>query len=156
MEETNDRGGRPTEYRARFAGEARRLCLLGATNEDLAEFFGVSTVTLNNWMHAHRRFLHAIQRGRERADARVAKSLYRRALGYSHRAVKIMQHEGKPLVVPFVEHYPPDTAAASLWLRNRQPKRWRDKQEVEVSGEVSIASALAKARARADSTPDGA
>jgi hypothetical protein len=29
--------------------------------------------------------------------------------------------------------YPPDTTAASLWLRNRQPHRWRDKHEIDVA-----------------------
>ena len=29
--------------------------------------------------------------------------------------------------MPYTEHYPPDTQAASLWLRNRQPRQWRDK-----------------------------
>ena len=31
-------------------------------------------------------------------------------------------------------HYPPDTQAASLWLRNRQPAKWRDRQEVNHTG----------------------
>ncbi|MOA55620.1 hypothetical protein D3C78_1794470 [compost metagenome] len=34
----------------------------------------------------------------------------------------------------YVEHYPPDTPAASLWLRNRQPAKWRDKIQTEHSG----------------------
>jgi hypothetical protein len=28
-----------------------------------------------------------------------------------------------PVNAPYTEHYPPDTQAASLWLRNRQPAR---------------------------------
>jgi hypothetical protein len=35
-----------------------------------------------------------------------------------------------PVYAPYTEHYPPDTHAASLWLRNRQPTKWRDRQEV--------------------------
>jgi hypothetical protein len=31
--------------------------------------------------------------------------------------------------VPYTERYPPDTAAAIFWLKNRQPKHWRDKVE---------------------------
>ena len=37
------------------------------------------------------------------------------------------------LQVPYEVHHPPDTAAASLWLRNRQPKLWRDKHEIDVA-----------------------
>jgi hypothetical protein len=33
----------------------------------------------------------------------------------------------EPVYAEYTEHYPPDTGAASLWLRNRQPEKWRDK-----------------------------
>lgn len=36
-----------------------------------------------------------------------------------------------PVYAPYVEHYPPDTQVTSLWLRNQQPKLWRDKQKIE-------------------------
>ena len=39
-----------------------------------------------------------------------------------------------PVYAPYTEHYPPDTQAASLWLRNRQPAKWRDRQEVNHTG----------------------
>ena len=51
-----------------------------------------------------------------------------------HRAVKIYRSEdGGVIKVPYEVHHPPDTQAASLWLRNRQPHRWRDKHEVEIA-----------------------
>ena len=40
---------------------------------------------------------------------------------------------GSVLQVPYQIEHPPDTQAASLWLRNRQPHRWRDRHEVEVA-----------------------
>jgi hypothetical protein len=73
-------------------------------------------------------------RGGVHADAKVAERTYYRALGYRAPATKIMQYGGQPIIVPYVEHYPPDTTAASLWLRNRQPNKWRDKHEVDVTG----------------------
>lgn len=39
-------------------------------------------------------------------------------------------HEGKPVTVEVVKHYPPDTTAAIYWTKNRLPKEWRDRQEV--------------------------
>lgn len=127
-------GGRPTEYRYEYAAQAERLCkLLGATDAQLAEFFGVTEQTINNWKLAHEEFFESIRRGKVFADAVIAEALFHRAKGYSHSAVKIMQDKGEPLVVDYVEHYPPDTAAASLWLRNRQPEKWRDKVETEHS-----------------------
>jgi hypothetical protein len=52
-----------------------------------------------------------------------------------------------------VKCYPPDTAAASLWLRNRQPAKWRDKTDVEHSGGISLtelAVEIVRARKKVD------
>jgi hypothetical protein len=37
----------------------------------------------------------------------------------------------QPVVVHYIEHCPPDVAAAFIWLKNRDPDRWRDVQNVE-------------------------
>lgn len=148
------KNGRPTAYKAAYAKQAYRLCLLGATDSDLAKFFEVSVPTIDTWKKEHPRFLGSMQDGKETADANVAHSLYKRALGYSHEAVKILtvangNNQGSTVeTVPYTEHYPPDTAAASLWLRNRQPKRWRDKVEVEHSADESLTGLLARVRSK--------
>jgi DNA-binding XRE family transcriptional regulator len=126
--------GRPSSYRPEFAEQAYKLCLLGATDAEMAAFFGVSEQTINAWKQGQPEFLESITRGKSIADANVAERLYQRAMGYSHEAVKIFQYEGKPMVVPYTEHYPPDTQAVSLWLRNRQPAKWRDVQRQELTG----------------------
>lgn len=126
--------GRPTRYKAEYAEQARKLCLLGATDIELANFFGISTRTLDVWKKSHPEFVSSIKGGKDIADAEVAEKLFQRALGYSHKAVKIMAVDKCVVREEYIEHYPPDTQAASLWLRNRQPKKWRDKQDVEHSG----------------------
>ncbi|MCV4566585.1 hypothetical protein OFB72_28960, partial [Escherichia coli] len=63
------------------------------------------------------------------ADADVADRLWRRAVGFSHEAVRIFSHQGKALEVAYTEHYPPDTAACLFWLKSRQPDRWRERIE---------------------------
>jgi hypothetical protein len=83
------------------------------------------------------KFREAIARGGVHADAKMADHLYFRSLGYKHKAVKIFHYpDCGPVKVPYVEHYPPDTNAASLWLRNRQPDKWRDRQQVDVTGTI--------------------
>ncbi len=134
MADSKASNGRPSEYRDEYAEQARKLCLLGSTDEELADFFGVVPQTIYNWQASHPEFLESIKSGKMMADAEVADRLYRRALGYEHEAVKIFQFQGAPVEVPYTEIYPPDTQAASLWLRNRQPKKWRDKQDVELTG----------------------
>jgi hypothetical protein len=63
----------------------------------------------------------------------VERSLYERANGYNYDAVKVFMPAGtkQPVVVHYVEHCPPDVTAAFIWLKNRDPDRWRDVQNVE-------------------------
>ena len=86
--------GRPSLYRREFAEQAYKLCLLGATDEEIADFFGVVKQTVYDWRAAHPEFLDSITRGKIIADANVAERLYQRALGYSHEAVKIFMPAG--------------------------------------------------------------
>lgn len=126
--------GRPSAYKPEYAEQARKLCLLGSTDAEMADIFGVSEVTLNAWKKAHPEFLKSITQGKAEADANVASRLYERALGYSHPEVHVSSYEGDITLTPLTKHYPPDTQAASLWLRNRQPAKWRDKTDHEVTG----------------------
>lgn len=116
--------GRPSLFTDQHVEQAFRLALLGANDEEMAEFWGITVVTLNVWKKTAPGFLAALMRGKLDADANVADRLYQRAMGYSHEAVKIFNDDGKPLIVPYTEHYPPDTNAALTWLRNRQNGKW--------------------------------
>ena len=127
-----NKGGHPTSYKEEYNEQARKLCLLGATNKELADFFDVSESTIDNWKNEYPKFLGSIKDGKELADANIADSLYNRALGYSHADVHISNYQGDVTQTPIIKHYPPDTQAASHWLRNRQPQKWRDKKESDI------------------------
>lgn len=133
--------GRPTDYRPEFAQQARALCEAGATDREVAQAFEVSESTIHSWKHRHPEFLKSLKLGKEAADDRVEQSLYRRALGYTFDATKVFQHNGKPVVVPYIEHAPPDTTAGIFWLKNRRPDHWRDIKAVEHSGAVRVTHA---------------
>jgi hypothetical protein len=126
---------RPSSYRDEFAKQAYKLALVGMTDHQLADFFEVDERTINRWKLKHAPFRQSLKRGKDEADAMVAQSLYRRALGYSHKAVKIVtvaqgNNQGSDVVeVPYTERYPPDTTACIFWLKNRQRANWRDKTE---------------------------
>lgn len=136
--------GRPSKYRAEFADQARKLCLLGATDKDLADFFDTTEQTVNAWKQAHPEFLESLKSGKSLADAVVAEKLYRRATGYEHEAVKIVADAktGAEHTVPYTERYPPDTTACIFWLKNRQRDKWRDKVDTEISGTITLADAI--------------
>lgn len=125
--------GRPTLYKSTYPEMARKHCLLGATDKQLADLFDVCEATINGWKIEYPKFLESINEGKERADAKVAASLFHRATGYSHDAVKIVADAKtkEEHIVHYTEHYPPETTACIFWLKNRQKDKWRDKTEVD-------------------------
>lgn len=125
--------GRPTDFRPEFVEQAEKLCRLGATDLELADFFDVSTVTIWRWKCDNEAFCNALKVGKELADQRVERSLFAKATGFEHDSVKIFQHEGSPVVVPYREKVPPDTTACIFWLKNRRSKDWRDRNETSLS-----------------------
>lgn len=141
-------GGRPTSFKPEYVEQARKLAQLGATDREAAEFFEVAESTLYLWKHTQPEFSEALKVGKETADARVEQSLYRRALGYSHDAVKMHVVDGAVSLTPYTEHYAPDTTAAIFWLKNRRRDQWRDKQDLNVTV-IDRASIIAEARKRA-------
>jgi hypothetical protein len=125
---------RPTKYKAEFATQAEKLCKLGATDDELAEFFEVAVTTIDNWKRDHKPFLGAIKKGKTLADAEVANKLFHRATGYGHADVDIRVIDNQIVQTQLIKHYPPDTAAAIFWLKNRQKAKWRDKIDHGLEG----------------------
>jgi len=132
-EEKKHPGGRPPKYRKDYVIQAAKLCRLGAIDKDLADFFGVNVATIQRWKIKYPEFRDSINKDKAYSNGKVKEALFKRACGYSHEEDKIFNDSGVPLVVPTIKHYPPDTAAAFIWLKNRDPDNWRDKQEVQHS-----------------------
>ncbi|PWB21332.1 hypothetical protein [Comamonas sp. JNW] len=128
-------GGRPSKYKPEYADQAKKLCMLGMTDKEMASFFGVAESTFNLWKTAHPEFSESLKGGKDLVDAEVAAKLYHRAMGYEHEDVHVSNYQGVITVTPLVKHYPPDTTAAIFWLKNRQPQRWRDKPDEGGEGE---------------------
>jgi len=126
--------GRPTDYDPAFVEQAAKLCALGATDYELADFFQVDTRTIYRWKNEHEEFCQAVIAGKESADARVERSLYNRAVGYTFESEKVFQSQGAIIRTGILEHVPPDPAAAMNWLKNRQPDKWRDKHDHTLTG----------------------
>jgi hypothetical protein len=144
--EAKAKRGKLVYYDPAFCEQARKLCLLGATLKELAAFFGTKIVSIDNWQNRHPEFRAALVAGREMADAEVADKLYHRALGYKHKETKVFcNSDGEVTKVTIDKHYPPDTAAASLWLRSRQPDRWKEKEAANTTAAdaVKVLAAIA-------------
>jgi hypothetical protein len=131
-------GGRKSSYKAEYADQAYKLCLLyNATVDKLADYFEVTTKTICVWQKDHPAFGEAIKRGREQTDFDVAKSLYHRAIGYSHpeEVFHMNARTGRVVRTKTTKHYPPDVTACIFWLKNRQQKSWRDRPLEENPGD---------------------
>lgn len=129
---------RPSDYRAKFCDKAKKLCENGATDLEVADCLNISAATLYRWKVTHPEFCESLKAGKAVADARVERSLYNRAVGYTFDSEKVFQFKGDIVRAETREHVPPDTTAAIFWLKNRKPEEWRDKQEQAVSGALSI------------------
>lgn len=130
MKEKKKREGRPSKLDdSEVIEQAGSLCrLFGATDEQIADFFKVSRQTVTNWKVRKPEFFATLKDSKAEADDKVEVSLFKRATGYT-RTVERLGPGG--VVVPCVEEMPPDPVSCIFWLKNRRPKQWRDKQDIE-------------------------
>jgi len=122
---------RPTSFKPEYCEQAYKLCLLGATDDQIADFLGKSPSLIDQWKQRYPEFKEALHRGKTEADAIIAESLFHRAKGFAHPDVHISNYKGEIKVTEITKHYPPDTTACIFWLKNRQrvSGRWLDVHE---------------------------
>ncbi|BDR86116.1 transposase [Clostridium tetani] len=128
----------------------------GLTDEQIAKNLGIGYSTLKEYKKKYPAFLAALKKGKEVIDFEVENALLKRALGYEYEEVtkeRILKkdEQGKPLTdihgFPIYEmvvtktvkkEVTPDTTAQIFWLKNRKPEEWRDKRDVEHSGNMNV------------------
>jgi len=119
-------GGRPTIYRPEYAEIARNACMVGATNDSLAERLDVSVRTIGSWIASNQEFSDAVKQGRQVADEAVVSALFARATGMERKLTKVFFHDGQPVTASYTVELPPDVRACIFWLRNRRPQQWNE------------------------------
>ena len=129
--------GRPTKYKPEYVEEAERLCCEeGYTDKQLAVHFKISERTLNNWKRGFLQFLQSIKKGKDEFDSEVVENaLLKRALGYEYEEItqERCKDTGELLTTKVVKkQVPPEPVACFFWLKNRNPRRWRDINETVV------------------------
>lgn len=148
VEEKPNPVGRPSSFQEEYIGQTQKLCALGATDEEIADFFDISRRTLNRWKTTYPEFVEALRRGKDAANDRVEDSLYHRALPREieeEQAIKLKKvtynengkrasEEERVEIVKVRKFIPPDTTAMIFWLKNRRPDQWRDVHKHEHGG----------------------
>ena len=111
----------------------------GLTNEQIAINMGITRETLRVWCNNYSVISVALKKGKEVIDRQVENALLKRALGYQYTETtkEFVPELGKMVVTKEVtKEVAGDTTAQIFWLKNRKPNDWRDKRDVEMSGEV--------------------
>lgn len=109
------------------------LYINGATDEEVANAFHVKRRTILRWAESYPEFAKARAESKDVADAKVEKSLYKRATGFEYSTTEsIVEFDAngqqKPLKIQTFKHYaPPETGAICFWLKNRKPDKWKDR-----------------------------
>jgi hypothetical protein len=140
-----------TVWKDEFVAQARKVAQLGATDPEIAECLGISLSTVTRWKVQRKNFAEAMRVGQEIADDRVVRSLYQRAVGYTHEITKLVDGA----FVTVIEHLPPDPTSCIFWLKNRRRDEWRDRKEVTgadggaIESKVQLSNATDEQRARA-------
>ena len=120
----------------------------GLTDEQIASNIGIRRETIYEWKKKYPNIDNALKKGKEVVDIQVENALLKRALGYKftevtrERVTELNAETGEAeqrLVVTkeVTKEVNPDVTAQIFWLKNRKPKEWRDKRDLELSGEVN-------------------
>ena len=99
--------------------------------------------TLIQWKKRFPDISDTLKKGKDVVDVEVENSLLKRAKGCTvveeTQELMINPDTGKRELITtkkVIKEIPPDTTAQIFWLKNRRPDLWRDKQSMELSGEV--------------------
>ena len=111
----------------------------GLTDEQIAYNMGICRDTLIQWKKKYSDISDTLKKGKEVVDRQVENALLKRALGYKYTEVTKERIDGSLVVTKEVEkEVVPDTTAQIFWLKNRKPNEWRDKNNVELEGEIGV------------------
>ncbi len=103
----------------------------GLTDEQIAKNMKVSRSTLSKYKKEHSDISDTLKKEKEIVDYEVENALLKKALGYTETLSKQkVTKEGDIVDITEEVHVAPDSTALIFWLKNRQPKKWRDKVEL--------------------------
>lgn len=109
----------------------------GLTDEQIAKNLGIAYSTFRDYKNKYSALSAALKKGKEVVDIEVENALLKRALGYAYDETTTEEFpDGSTKIKIVTKHIAGDTTAQIFWLKNRKPDVWRDKKDIEHSGEV--------------------
>jgi len=141
--------GRPEKYNAQFHPLiVKVLAEQGLIESEIQKKIDISVATFVSWKKKYPEFLKALTEGKYATDKEVERALLKRAKGYEYDesveepvSSKVDGKPTKKLAVTKVmhKHMAGDVGAQTLWLKNRMPDKWRDKQDITMNATISEA-----------------
>lgn len=128
----------------------------GLSDEEMSKELTVTRKTLHNWKKKYPAVEQALRAGKNWFDASVEQKLFQTAIGYKTTETSIQykyfydKKTGEAIIDPDTEktmkapvgethttkEIPPNITALIFWLKNRQPDKWNDLQNLKLSGKV--------------------
>jgi len=131
--------GRNSKYEEHFPEMALAACRKGATDENLAELFGVDRATINRWKLRYSNFCDALKNGKSRAVGEVENALFKSAIGFQYTE-DVVTKSGE--VVTLQKYSYPVVTAQIFYLKNRASKEWNDRKEVGIEGDIGLTAVI--------------
>lgn len=133
--------GRKPKYTDEIAEKAYKLALLGLTDKEMIDLFGIVEQTWYNWLDKYPAFRKALAQGKIEADANVAYRMYQRAMGYEYQEEIAHVIDGEVVKTTITKHQAPNPTAFIFWLKNRTGRKhniqefsWRNVNQTEITG----------------------
>lgn len=143
--------GRKTRYSDDFPLRALDYARQGMIDTEIAASLGISRTAFYEYQSKYPDFAEAIKKGKIPVDVEVENALLKRAMGREYEETTVEYKPGKqvegedkpPANVPTLirktkKQVIPDTTAQIFWLKNRRPDLWRDRHDVEVTGDLRV------------------
>lgn len=129
----------------------------GLNDEQIAHNMGIAPTTLYDWIKKFPQISKAVSAKKEVADFEVENAMKKRAEGYDVWEEEEVWNIELQAWIPTKrkkKHIPADASAGALWLKNRQPKKWRDRPEAVEDNEIESDGLLEALTASADELMD--
>lgn len=130
-------GGRPSKYHSNVEPKLLLIeawCRDGLTEAQICDNLDVSQESFIQYKKQFPELVEVLKKGKEVIDVMVENALLKAALGYDYEEDQATAQG--VYSVKKVAH--PNTTALIFWLKNRKPKQWRDKQDIEHSGSMGV------------------
>jgi DNA-binding CsgD family transcriptional regulator len=131
------------KYEANLLEEVTRLARFGCTNVEIAEFYGLTILTLEKYLRDMPELYAALEEGRIVDSMKVVDSLHKQALGYRVKEYEVSEHLTRDgqivnLKKKIVKHIQPNVTAAIYLLKTRHGDKWMDIIKSEKTQNLNI------------------